>query len=149
MPLTEDQRKRLKLEYMLTPSVRALAREFNVDEGTLRRAARTLGLRRPRKADPEERARRIKEAFPTADIPTLAKELGITVASLRQHAYRLGVHRAEDVKYEQRLRGGLKSAELRRQKAAQALHEELNGKKALQRRLRATPLDAAWRGLME
>lgn len=146
MPLTADQRKRLKLEYMLTPSVRALAREFGCDEGTIRRAARHLGLRRPRKADPDERGHVIRTKFPTTpDVAALAKELGITEGSLRQHAYRLGVHRAEEIKAQARMRGGLASGKVRRQRKQEAER----GPAALEKRVRATPLDAAWRGLLQ
>ncbi len=126
---------RIRAEYSTARSPNALARSMGRDPSALKQKAREMGLHRPAKATPAERTAALLARYADApDLQALAKELGITHGSLTAHAYRLGVKRNPRFLEEARALGAERSLATRK---AKNVH----------RAVRATLLDAAWRGL--
>ena len=152
---TRDELKLLKGQYTSAPSVAALARQLDRSPEAVKQKALELGLHRPREIPPEsprgELMKTIVKRYADApSVPGLAKELGITPGSLKGYAYRLGVKRSREVMKPGRAKGGRTSVAVRRAKAV----ERKTGvrpppiKAGHTRHVFATPLDAAWRGLI-
>lgn len=136
---TPDQLALLRREYKTAPSVRALARTLGRSPDAVKCKALELGLHRPREVEPESPHNALMRAIAAryADAPdlhALAAELGITFGSLKGYAYRLGIKRSREVMHAARVKGGHGSVRVRRDQR-------------VKRATRATPLDAAWRGL--
>lgn len=139
-PYSPAELQRLRAEFATAESIEALAASIGRSAHGLKAKAYEIGLTRPRPEPAAWRTAIIQARYPSApDLHALAAELGLTYSALKAHASRFGVGRTEDRNTEARKRGGQRSAEVRRAKARA---------KALPRAVRATPLDAAWRGLL-
>lgn len=132
--------KRLRAEYATAESVEALALAMGRPAHGLKEKAISLGLRRPRPEPAAWRTAIIAARYPSDPDPrALAEELGLTYAALKAHAHRFGVTRDPAFFSASRALGSARSAE--RRKAA-------SKSRTITRAVRATPLDAAWRGLL-
>jgi hypothetical protein len=132
--------ERLRAEYATAPSLSELARSMGRPAHGLKEKAISMGLRRPRPEPAAWRTAIIKARYPSDPNPrALAEELGLTYAALKAHAHRFGITRAPAFFKASRALGTARSAE--RRKAA-------SKSRIILRAVQATPLDAAWRGLL-
>jgi hypothetical protein len=132
--------ERIRAEYATASSVEDLARSMGRPAHGLKEKAIELGLRRPRPEPAAWRTKIIAARYPSDPDPrSLAEELGLTYSALKAHAHRFGIQRDPAFFSASRALGSARSAE--RRKAA-------SKSRIILRAVQATPLDAAWRGLL-
>jgi hypothetical protein len=150
---TRAEVERIRREYASAASVAALAAAIGRTPEAVKQKAFEFQLHRPRTVAPDSPRsalqRAIVERYATApDLQVLAAELGTTIGTLKGLAYRLGVKRDRALMRKARVKGGHASVEARARKKS-GVHTRTSLPPRTLIAATVTPLDAAWRGLLQ